>query len=418
MANEPTKPTFLKKNVDAVPERLHPDSKEPDTIVFDTLSLDGGGIRGFFQLLYLRDHVDQILNVKYIFGTSIGGIVGLEVARLLVETKRNKSKVKEGIEKLITIFTEQGESIFDRNKFFNVLDASTYVYAKYTSNELKKIMVDMWGDNTLAMFNKQPSKDKPDEDFEIRVFITAFDLTRMKPTVFKNCDEEHKNISLVDVGLSTSAAPTYFPMHTFDRPVKHAGAETTETHKSQMVDGGVWANNPIPTMIGLRKNCKGARIILSLGTGFVHVKDTDVFPPQKDDQGLRFWMIHGSDEWAILHGHKNSGLLINLMFAGQAYSGTRNVATTVYFRKDRYLRRVNFKMDQQYELDSLGTVTPEVLNKITVVIREIASKSRGHKRHKGDSPAHDNHNDGDSDDDDDKAHEEFSDLLDRILQAS
>ncbi|MEW5953304.1 MAG: patatin-like phospholipase family protein [Bacillota bacterium] len=69
------------------------------------------------------------------------------------------------------------------------------------------------------------------------VLVPAVNLTNGDNIVFKTPhqpefirDPEHL---LVDVALSTSAAPTYFPIAMMDT---FEGA--------QLIDGGIWANNP------------------------------------------------------------------------------------------------------------------------------------------------------------------------------
>jgi hypothetical protein len=48
-------------------------------------------------------------------------------------------------------------------------------------------------------------------------------------------------LGIVSVGLATSAAPTYF------RPLEHGGYA--------LVDGGIWANNPIPLAVIEEMTC-------------------------------------------------------------------------------------------------------------------------------------------------------------------
>lgn len=49
-----------------------------------------------------------------------------------------------------------------------------------------------------------------------------------------------KNARLADVCISTSAAPTFLPAHYFE--TKDANGKT---HKFDLIDGGVAANNPV-----------------------------------------------------------------------------------------------------------------------------------------------------------------------------
>jgi len=75
-------------------------------------------------------------------------------------------------------------------------------------------------------------------------------------------DFSFKNISLVDVALSTSAAPTYFPSHNIG--------------KYKFVDGGVIANNPAlfahTEASEWVENPKTDILHLSLSTGYPVVK--------------------------------------------------------------------------------------------------------------------------------------------------
>ena len=76
-----------------------------------------------------------------------------------------------------------------------------------------------------------------------RVLIPAVNYTTGKPKVFKTPHLEKYvndlNISLVDVALATSAAPTYFPIHVID--------------SQRFVDGGLIGNSP--AYFGVHEAC-------------------------------------------------------------------------------------------------------------------------------------------------------------------
>lgn len=78
-------------------------------------------------------------------------------------------------------------------------------------------------------------KDKLLGESRNRLCVPAFDGKHSEVFVYKT--PHHKDYKfdrfekMVTVGLATSAAPTYF------QPLKHGGY--------QLVDGGVWANNPV-----------------------------------------------------------------------------------------------------------------------------------------------------------------------------
>lgn len=73
-------------------------------------------------------------------------------------------------------------------------------------------------------------------DSETRLVVPAYNSMSQSPHVFKTAHHQRfstdHRILAVDVALATAAAPTYFRAHNFD------GA-------SGLVDGGIWANNPM-----------------------------------------------------------------------------------------------------------------------------------------------------------------------------
>ena len=58
--------------------------------------------------------------------------------------------------------------------------------------------------------------------------------------------DESKNAKLLDVCLSTSAAPTYLPCHEFE--------SNGNSRKFNMIDGGVAANNPVSSLKSSKNN--------------------------------------------------------------------------------------------------------------------------------------------------------------------
>ncbi|HWA07540.1 MAG TPA: patatin-like phospholipase family protein, partial [Ignavibacteria bacterium] len=96
---------------------------------------------------------------------------------------------------------------------------------KFGDKQLKNALVDMLGTKTMG-------------DSDCLLCIPSFDYTNFTYTVFKY-DHREGNLSrnnmlpMVDVALATSAAPTYFPL-----------AQIEQLNKIQLVDGGVWCNNP------------------------------------------------------------------------------------------------------------------------------------------------------------------------------
>lgn len=188
------------------------DDKPPD---FQLLSLSGGGFRGLYTaqiLAHLERHTGQPIgrNFDLIAGTSVGGILALAVA------------LEIPMEKIVNLFVQHGGEIFRKRPWWHA-SFGGLIRSTYTADSLKKLLSqpDIFGDLLIA-------------DLKHRVLIPSINYTRGAQVVFKT--SHHPNFAidlhhkLVDVALATSAAPTFFPRHSFN--------------SNQYVDGGLFANNP------------------------------------------------------------------------------------------------------------------------------------------------------------------------------
>lgn len=253
---------------------------------FKVLALSGGGIRGLFSAEVITK-LEEIRSVRFldhfdlICGTSIGGIVALGLAA--------------GIEPRVIAqnLRDHGEEIFpDRSGFFGIPAFLKNTFsANYDVEPLKSLLTDIFEDRCL-------------KDLKTRVLITAVNYSTGEPKVFKTPHlprylNEH-NLSLVDVALATSAAPTYFPIHTID--------------DQRFVDGGLIGNSPV--YFGLHEAVYSLKIkpeqvsVLSIGT--MGVKKTSDHR-KKLNQGWFHW-IKPSMELTLsasesLHHHLASQIL-------------------------------------------------------------------------------------------------------------
>ncbi|WP_334132517.1 patatin-like phospholipase family protein [Silanimonas lenta] len=236
---------------------------------FRILSLDGGGLRGLITVRLLQRVAQRqglarfIDRADLIVGTSTGGLLALGLAS------------GRDLEEMAGLYLEHGKDIFRDAWWDNVRDLGKVRGADYDSKGLAAVLRRLFGDSTLG-------------DLGRHVAITAFDLDNeatdeaertWKPKIFHNLpggDTKDRSERVVDVGLATAAAPTYFPSH------------------KGYVDGGVFANNP--AMVGLaqaldRRNAARLRPalddirLLSVGTGKVglYVKGA------KHDWGYAQW---------------------------------------------------------------------------------------------------------------------------------
>jgi hypothetical protein len=274
---------------------------------FTVLALNGGGIRGLYTAVLLRDlcallaketgkdGTDIGRNFHLITGTSTGGILGCGLAAG-VPTNR-----------IVELYEQKGPLIFadpmpvdrggkirwgirNRNKAAN------------SPEPLKQALVEIFGNRTLAEIYA---------DREIALCIPASRMLDEKPKVFKTPHLKRYGVdggvSVVDVCLATSAAPIFLPLHQIN---------CGDDGGRAFADGGLWANNP--TLVGLLEAleiCHRAEgpderkrpiEILSLGTCSVPVGD----PPHVAlDRGIVAWQL----------GVKTTSLAMNTQSAGTDY---------------------------------------------------------------------------------------------------
>jgi patatin-like phospholipase/acyl hydrolase len=103
-----------------------------------------------------------------------------------------------------------------------VRDWKQYGHHLYDRDALRQLLTDQLGDRLFG-------------ESRLRLCIPAFEGKHSEVFVFKtphNRDYKTDRFErMVDVGLATAAAPTYF------RPLEH--------NDYTLVDGGVWSNNPV-----------------------------------------------------------------------------------------------------------------------------------------------------------------------------
>jgi patatin-like phospholipase/acyl hydrolase len=188
-----------------------------DTNRFQVLSLDGGGLKGLFQASFLAgweeakgcsvtDYFDLIT------GTSTGGIIALALGMGF--------PAKE----IMQFYINEAHSIFPPSVLSGL---KHYVSVKYDARGLEAALSKYFGDRRLG-------------ESETPLIIPAYypklnDVYLFKTPHHKRLQNDYRE-KVTDVARATSAAPTYFAPYKGDNGV-------------QLVDGGIWANNPV--MIGI-----------------------------------------------------------------------------------------------------------------------------------------------------------------------
>lgn len=150
-------------------------------------------------------------------GTSTGGILALGLGAGLSATQLRDLYVNRGNE----VFPPYGESPVGRLRRWTQrkLHYARYLYDR---DALQRMLHDTLGDRLFGQSS-------------LRLCIPAFDGGHSEVFVFKTPHHPDYKTDrferMVNVALATAAAPSYF------RPMIHGGYT--------LVDGGVWANNPV-----------------------------------------------------------------------------------------------------------------------------------------------------------------------------
>ena len=188
-----------------------------NSTAFKILSIDGGGIKGIYvaQLLsQIEKKIGQPIGEYFdmIAGTSTGGLIALAITNKVPCEQISKFYEDSG-----PLIFKQGSFIFKTIQWFK----QVFLSVKYENAELIK-----------ALKNVIPEGKNMDSASNF-LCIPAFNITKGRPTVFKKpFGTYHRDgrFSMIEVGLATSAAPTYFP--------------SVLIENDQYVDGGIFANNP------------------------------------------------------------------------------------------------------------------------------------------------------------------------------
>lgn len=184
------------------------------------LSLSGGGYRGLYTagvLAELEKAAGRPIGqcFELVAGTSIGGIIALAVA---FEVK---------MQTVVETFQAAGRHIFPERrtksaiaKFRNLV--SDYRKPPFAPEPLRDVIETLLGKDALLGDAKHP------------LLIPSVNLIEGRPQVFKTRHYEgaHRDWQLkaVDIGLATSAAPTFFP--------------PARIENCLYADGGLFANSP------------------------------------------------------------------------------------------------------------------------------------------------------------------------------
>lgn len=178
------------------------------------LSIDGGGIKGVFPAAFLADIEETLPGPIHsyfdlIVGTSTGGIIALGLGLGLRATD------------ILGFYEKYGPSIFRGNRF--VLFLKWALWRKYSHQNLRLALEKTFEGRLIG-------------DAKTRLVIPSMDIDTGEVYIYKTAHHEHFERDYkkpaVEAALATASAQTYFPLF-------------RNSSDGLLVDGGVWANNPV-----------------------------------------------------------------------------------------------------------------------------------------------------------------------------
>ena len=218
--------------------------------------MDGGGVRTIASITFLKkleEHLQVPLAEKFDFfiGTSAGAIscLGLAINQMPAADLMNVWS-KENLIKIMT------------NSSWETSLGIMQINPKYSNEGKREVLTEFFGDKKLKDANKP-------------VAVTSYDIEKRLPVLLTSYTDQE--ISVVDSGDATSAAPVYYP--------------TAEVGDRFLIDGGIVANHPV--LHGFVEAKKlypdNELVVLSVGTG---LNKRSLKGKDSKKWGLIGWMMH------------------------------------------------------------------------------------------------------------------------------
>lgn len=187
---------------------------------YKILSLDGGGIKGVFPaalLARLEEHLEEPIGRYFdlIVGTSTGGIIAIGLGMGLTASA------------ILDLYVEKGPAIFGQNRHPALNEIRRRVPGvrkpKHSSAPLEEALKGVLSDRRLG-------------ESRNRLVIPAWNRELERVYLYKTAHHPRLETDFrqpaIDAAMATAAAPTFFAPYLTSAEV-------------ELVDGGVWANNPI-----------------------------------------------------------------------------------------------------------------------------------------------------------------------------
>lgn len=298
------------------------------------LTIDGGGIKGTFPAAFLaalEEGLGEAAAVGDYFdliaGTSTGGIIALALG------------LGFSAREIAGFYREYGPQIFPMQSWDEVKQMPRRLFkSKYSHDQLQAALERLLGERTLA-------------DSARRLVIPAFNIESGEVYVFKTAHHpQHlrdREVRAVDVGLATASAPTFYPAHRLN-------------HEIPLVDGAVWANNPISLAVAEGVGVLGwqADEISVLSLGCTRTPYAANWARNKA-LGVAYWAWNAPE-----------------LFMTSQSSGAEEIAALLIGRQ--HITRINptmphhrYGLDKSAEIDSLAGLGKSEAHRQLPLLREL-----------------------------------------------
>lgn len=220
------------------------------------LSIDGGGVRTIASIIFLQKleaNLQIPLSEKFDFfiGTSAGAIssLGLSINKMSASDLMNIWS-KENLVKTMT------------NSSWETSLGIMQINPKYTNEGKREVLKEFFLDKKLGDAHKP-------------VAVTSYDIEKRLPVLLTSYGDP--DVSVVDSGDATSAAPVYYP--------------TAQVGDRFLIDGGIVANHPVLHGYVEAKKLypENDLVVLSVGTG---LNKRSLKGQDSKKWGLIGWMMH------------------------------------------------------------------------------------------------------------------------------
>ena len=220
------------------------------------LSLDGGGVRELATVTFLA-HLEKALGeplykkFDFFIGTSAGAItaMALSIARMNGDN-------------LLELWSEKTFKRILNSSLWDSKLGLMQINPKYDGKGKEQVLSEYFGDLKLG-------------DASGDLAIVSYDIENRKPLLLTSYGDS--NISAIDAGHASSAAPIYYP--------------TARVGNRYLIDGGIVANNPVlHGYAEVKKLYPNSNVkILSVGTG---LNKRPLKGKASQKWGLIGWLMH------------------------------------------------------------------------------------------------------------------------------